>query len=121
LIIRGSYVSIFSFADRVENAKKEGGDSGRMPDIYNERKSIAGIFSSASKQHQGGLIMRKMIEWSYSKLPTILKNEKGQSMVEYALLLILIAVVVAAAVPGISGAVAGAYAAIGAALAPAGP
>ncbi|HEX2769457.1 MAG TPA: Flp family type IVb pilin [Geobacteraceae bacterium] len=62
--------------------------------------------------------MRYMIEWSYSKLPTILKNEKGQSMVEYALLLILIALVVAAAVPSISTAIGAAYGRVATILAP---
>ena len=60
--------------------------------------------------------MRNMIiEWYY-KLPTILKNEKGQSMVEYALLLIAIALVVYLAVPGISTAISGAYARVASAL-----
>jgi Flp pilus assembly pilin Flp len=57
-----------------------------------------------------------MIEW-YTKLPTILKNERGQSMVEYALLLIAIALVVYLAVPGISTAINGAYQRVASALA----
>jgi Flp pilus assembly pilin Flp len=46
----------------------------------------------------------------------VAKREEGQTMVEYALLLSLIALVVALAIPGVTTAIAGLFTAIAAAL-----
>ena len=60
--------------------------------------------------------MKPMTEW-YTKMQSMLKDEKGQTMVEYALLLVLVALVVAVAVPGVTDAISAAYGRIAAALA----
>ncbi len=52
--------------------------------------------------------MKPMTEW-YIKTQSMLKDEKGQTMVEYALLLVLIALVVAALIPGVTTAIGTAY------------
>ncbi len=48
--------------------------------------------------------MRQLIDWftaQYIRMFTCLKSEKGQTMVEYALILVLIAIVVILMVKGI--------------------
>lgn len=59
-------------------------------------------------QYQGGVIMKPMTEM-YTKMQSMLKDEKGQTMVEYALLLVLIALVVALAIPTVTNAISTAY------------
>ena len=56
--------------------------------------------------------MRNLIEW-YNKM---LKDEKGQTMVEYALMLALVAIIVAAFIPGVTNAISTTYTNIAAAL-----
>lgn len=50
--------------------------------------------------------MNKMKMWLKSKA----KCQKGQTMVEYALLVVLIALVVAVAIPSVTNAISGSYA-----------
>ena len=51
-----------------------------------------------------------------TRIQSTLKDEKGQTMVEYALLLVLIAIVVAGFIPGVTGAINTAYTNIAGAL-----
>jgi pilus assembly protein Flp/PilA len=54
----------------------------------------------------------------YVKLQTALKSEKGQTLVEYALLLLLIAIVVIAMLKGVGGNVNNAFNTVNSALVP---
>jgi Flp pilus assembly pilin Flp len=45
----------------------------------------------------------------YAKMQSVADNEKGQTMVEYALLLALIALIVAAALPTLTNAISGEF------------
>lgn len=56
----------------------------------------------------GGAIMRKLTEM-YVKMQSMVKDEKGQTMVEYALVIVLVALVVAVAIPGVTTAISGAF------------
>jgi pilus assembly protein Flp/PilA len=52
----------------------------------------------------------------YVKMQTTIKSEKGQTLVEYALLLVLIAIVVIAMLRGVGGNVNNAFSTVNAAL-----
>lgn len=56
-----------------------------------------------------------MMNWQIIK--SLVKSEKGQGMVEYALVVALIAVVVAAFIPGVADAISATFTAIKTALA----
>lgn len=49
--------------------------------------------------------MKRMMMWLKEKR----KDQKGQTMVEYALLVVLIGLIVAGAIPGVTGAIGTAY------------
>lgn len=59
--------------------------------------------------------MKFLPSWQ-TRMEAMLQDEKGQTMVEYALLLVLIALVVAAAIPGVTTAIGNAYTSIATAL-----
>lgn len=52
----------------------------------------------------------------YAKAQNLLKDESGQDFIEYAMLAALIAIVVAAALPGLATAITGVFTAVATAL-----
>lgn len=60
--------------------------------IHNGCKMFAGLFPADSRTHKGDTAMKNLIP-VYVKMQSILKDEKGATMVEYALMVALIAVV----------------------------
>ena len=71
-----------------------------MTDICKEWKPMS-LSANQYQQLKGGIIMRYLTE-QYVKMQSMLKDEKGATMVEYALMVALIAVVCIAAVSGVA-------------------
>lgn len=60
--------------------------------IHNKCKIYAELFPADSRTYKGDTAMKNLIPM-YVKMQSILKDEKGATMVEYALMVALIAVV----------------------------